>query len=125
MATTRLTGLQVSVFNLSSNYIDDLEDCTISFEVQNEEAKALKDQYDYPWATGRSYTIEATVFVSTAAALCTLAATGSAIVSISYSTGGNAYSGSGLITSASHSASKGALQRQKISIKGQGAPTIV
>lgn len=125
MAITRLTGLNVSVFNISGNYIDDLEDCTVSFEVKDEDAKALKDQFDYPWATGRSWQIEATVFVSTAAALCTLAATGSAQVSISYTTGGNAYSGSGLLTSASHSVAKNALQRQKITIKGQGAPTIV
>jgi hypothetical protein len=117
---SRLTGLAVSVFTLEGNYIDDLEDATVTVNVDSEEAKAIKDQFAYPWATGRSWQLECGVFVSTSATLVALAATGDAQVSISFDTGGNAYSGIGLIKTASHSVGKGALQRQKVTIDGQG-----
>lgn len=121
----RLTGLNVSVFNLSGDYLHDMENCTLSTEVHATEAKGLADEYDYPWATGRAVTLEADVFVSTSAALLTLAATGTAQVSISYNSGGNTYSGQGLITSVNHSNTRDGLQTQKVTIKFQGAPTIV
>ncbi|GEM_PF-6679412 len=120
----RLTNLNVSVFTLGgAQYIDDLEDASISFEIENDEARAIKDQWSYVYATGRSFTVESSVFVSPSAALVALAASGSAQVTFSYVTGGATYAGTGLITSANHSTGRG-LQKQKITIKGQGAPTV-
>lgn len=125
MAINRLSGLDVAVFTVGgTSYINDLENATLSVEVQEEDARAIKDQFSYPWATGRSWTLEADVFVGAAATLLSIAGAGSAQVAVAFDSGGNAYSGTGLVTSASHQVNRGGLQMQKITIKGQGPLTI-
>lgn len=125
MPITRKTGLDVSVFTLGGTaYLADLENATLSVNVDSEDAKGIADDFAYPWATARSWSIEADTFVASAAAILSDAATGDSVVTVAFTTGAGTYSGNALIKSASHSTSRGALQRQKFTLEGQGELTV-
>lgn len=125
MPITRKTGLDVSVFTLGGTaYLADLENATVSVNVDSEDAKGIADAWNYAWATAKGWSIEADTFVATSAAILTDAASGDALVTVAFTTGGNTYSGTALIKTASHSTSRAALQRQKFTLEGQGALTV-
>lgn len=123
MPTVRKTGLSVSTFSAdSTSYLDDLENCTVSIEISEEDARACKDDWAYAWSYGRKWTIEADVFVAAAAAFISQAA-GDGLVAISYNSGANTYAGTGVIH-VDHVMVRDGLQRQRVRVSGQGALTV-
>lgn len=68
--------------------------------------------------------MEASCFVAAAGAFGLQQAGGDAIVAVVFSTGGNNYSGTALVSSASHEVSRSGLQKWSVSLKGQGALTV-
>ena len=122
---TRKSNFDVSVFTIGGTaYLGDLENATLTVNVDSEEAKGIADEWNYAWATAKGWTIEADTFVATTAATLTDAASGDALVTVAFTSGGNTYSGNALIKSATHSVGRASLQRQKFSLEGQGALTI-
>ena len=121
---TRKTGLDVSVFTVGGNaYLGNLDNATLTVTVDTEEAKGISDQWNYPWATARGWSIEADTFVATTAPTLLDAATGDALVTIAFTSGAGTYSGQGIIKTASHSTGNKQLQKEKFTIEGQGALT--
>lgn len=122
---TRRTGLDVSVFTLGGTaYLCALDNATLTVNVDSEDAKGVCDEWNYPWALARNWTIEADIFVEAAAALVTDATSGDAVVTVAFTSGANTYSGTALIKTASHSVSRSSLQRQKVTLEGQGELTV-
>lgn len=125
MPITRQTGLNVSIFNIDGTaYLADLDNATLSLNIESEDARGIADEWSYAWATSKSWSIEAETFVASDAAILADAAAGDSLVTVAFDTGAGAYSGTALIKSASHSASRGALQKQKFSLEGQGTLTV-
>jgi len=125
MSVTRTPGLSVSVYSVGgTSFIDDLENATLSVELSDEDARGIADEWAYAWLTGRAWTLESDVFVNSTAAIFAMAVNGTGQVDISFNTGANNYSGTGVITSSNHQTAKTALQKQKVTIKGQGALTL-
>lgn len=120
--TTRKTGLDVSVFSLGgSSYLYDLDNATLSIEVETEDARGVGDLWSHSWSTSKSWGLDAELFVATSA---TLVADADQLVTVSFNTGANTYTGNGVLKSTSHSVGKSGLQKQSIKIEGQGALTI-
>lgn len=120
--TTRKSGLDVSVFSLGgTDYYCDLDNATLTIEVEHEDARGVCDDWSFAWATSKSWSLDAELFV---AATAPLMADADSLVTISFNSGANTYSGTGLITSASHSAGKSGLQKVSVKIAGQGALTV-
>jgi len=125
MPITRKTGLDVSVFTLGGTaYLADLENATVSVNVESEDARGIADAWSYAWATSKSWSIEAETFIASSAAILADAASGDSLVTVSFTTGAGSYTGNALIKTASHSSNRGALQRQKFTLEGQGALTV-
>lgn len=102
----------------------ELEDATISVEVDTEDAAGVCDDWKYAWSMARSWKIEQTNFVAGTGALGIQLAAGDNQVAVVLNTGGNGYTGTGLVTSGSHSIGRRALQKDVFSIEGQG-PLVV
>jgi hypothetical protein len=120
--TARKSGLNVSVFSVGgTEYLCDLDNASLSVEVEQEDARGVCDEWAFAWATSKSWSIDAELFVSTVAALMTDIIGGDALVTVSFNSGANTYTGTGLLTSGSHSAGKSGLQKLSIKIQGQGA----
>ncbi|MCW5933967.1 MAG: hypothetical protein KIT45_06655 [Fimbriimonadia bacterium] len=123
MPTLRKTGLSVSAFSSdSTSYLDDLENCTVSIEISEEDARACKDGWAYAWSYARRWTIEADVFVAAAAAFMSQSA-GDGLVAISYNSGANTYAGTGVLN-VDHVMVRDGLQKQRVRISGQGEITV-
>ena len=98
---TRKSGLDVSVFTIGGTaYLANLDNATLTINIDSEEAKGIADSWNYPWATAKGWSIEADSFVASAATTLTDAATGDALCTIAFTTGGGTYSGTGLIKTA-------------------------
>ncbi len=123
--SARRSGLNVSVFTLDgTSLLCELEDATVSVEVQDEDGRGVCDEWSYAFSISRAWTIEANLFVAAAGALGVADAAGSNSVAVVFNTGANTYTGNGVITQSQHSVSKGALQKYSITIKGYGALTV-
>lgn len=123
--TSRKSGLDVSVFTLGgSDYLCDLDNASLSVEVEHEDARGVCDEWSFAWATSKSWSLDAELFVASAAALVTDMISGDSIVTVSFNTGANTYTGTGLLTSASHSAGKSGLQKVSVKIQGQGTLSV-
>lgn len=123
--TTRKTGLNISVFSLGgTDYLCDLDNATLSVEVESEDARGVCDEWSFAWATSKSWSIDAELFVTAAASLVTDMISGDSIVTVSFNSGANTYTGTGLLTSGSHSAGKSGLQKLSVKIQGQGALSV-
>lgn len=119
--TTRKSGLSATVFTLGgAEYLCDLDNATLSIEVENEDARGVCDEWSYAWATSKAWSVDAELFVGTNAALITDMISGDSIVTVVLNTGANTYTGTGLLTSGSHSVGKSGLQKLSIKISGQG-----
>ncbi len=121
--STRKTGLQVSVFSLTDDYLCDLESATLEVTVSSEDARGVCDEWSHMWAMSRAWKITAEIFVSDAADLLGVAAD-TAQVTVNFNSGANTYAGTGLITSASHSVDRSSLQKVSVTIEGQGELTV-
>lgn len=119
--SARKTGINVSVFSLGGDsYLCDLEDATLTITSQTEDARGVCDEDSYAWAISRGWELQASIFVASTASLMADVAEGDGQVTVSFNTGANTYTGTGLITNASHSVSKGGLQKMSVTISGQG-----
>ncbi len=128
MAVYRKSGLTVSLFTLeATEFIGDIIDVTVSIEVHDEEASGIGDDWDFAWAVGRNITMEVNAFTGgTSQALSKahlLALAGTSVAAV-YTSGANTYAAQMLVGSGSHSSAKRSLQKQKVTLKGQGVATI-
>ncbi len=122
---TRKTGLDVSVFTVGGTvYLGNLDNATLTVNVESEESKGIADAWTFPWATSKGWSIEADTFIASAATTLTDAATGDALVTIAFTSGAGVYSGTGLIKTASHTVGNKQLQKEKFTVEGQGALAI-
>lgn len=124
--SARRNGLSVTVFTLGGDsYICELENATVSIEVESEDVAGVCDVWGYEWPLTKSWSLECTCWVAgSGATMLKDAADGDAQVAVSFTTGGNAYTGVALITSASHEISRKGHQKWSVTLKGQGALTV-
>lgn len=119
--SARRSGLNVSVFTLDgTSLLCELEDASLSVEVQDEDGRGVCDEWSYAFSISRSWTLEATMFASADGALGVADAADQNSVAVVFNTGANTYTGNGIITQAQHQVSKGSLQKWSVTIKGYG-----
>lgn len=119
--STRKTGLSVSVFTLGGTDLKcSLDNASLSIEVEQEDARGVCDEWSFAWATSKSWSIDAELFVEATAPLMADMISGDALVTVTFNSGANTYTGNGLLTSGSHSVGKSGLQKVSIKIQGQG-----
>ena len=120
-APVRQTGQSVSVFSLGGTaYLQDLDNCTVTVQVKDEDASGIADAWEYAWATKQSVQIESDMFVAHTNYIMPLVGTS---LAVSYNSGAGTYAGQFLLTMDAHSATKTELQKNKFTLKGQGALT--
>jgi len=101
-APVRKTNLDVSVFSIAgTDYLCDLKNCTLEYQVQTEESRGVCTPSSYPWAVGDSWTLQGEIFVNTTASVLSTAFSNS-LVTIVFTTGANSYSGQAQVTSVGH-----------------------
>jgi hypothetical protein len=124
MPLVRRRGIDISIFTLDgTSLLCELEEAEITVEADTEDASGACDEWKYAWANKRSWTLSYKGFVP-ASARGILDAASNSNVTVVFNTGANTYNGVGLMKTASHSVSKSSLQRESISIEGQGELTI-
>lgn len=122
---TRKSGLDVSVFSLGGTaYYCDLDNATLSVEVESEDARGVCDEWSYSWATSKAWSLDAELFVAAAATLISDLVSGDALVTVSINSGANTYTGNALIKSGSHTFGKSGLQKMSVKLEGQGALSV-
>lgn len=122
---TRKSGLDVAVFSLGgTEYLCDLDNATINVEIDEEDARGVCDDWKFAWATAKGWSLDGELFVASVAPLMADIISGDALVTVSFNTGGNTYTGNALIKSAGHSAGKTGLQKVSAKLSGQGALTV-
>lgn len=123
--SARRSGLNVSVWSLDgTSLLCNLEDATVTVDVQDEDGRGVCDSWSYSFAISRAWTIEATMFVDEFGANAVADAANANTVVVVFNTGANNYTGTGTITQAQHLVSNGGLQKQSVTIKGYGALTV-
>lgn len=118
----RKTAEACSVFTIEgTTLIGELMDVTISVSLGDEDASAINEVDDDPVPVSRSTTITGSCFVDVSATLVAKALTADPVVTFVVTTGGNSYSGTGLLSTASHEVKRKSLQKQSFTIKSKGA----
>lgn len=122
--STRLYGANITTCTVDGTaLVTFTSDVTINFEFDTQEAVALQDTWRYPRGIRRAATIDIETFVDTTGVLMTKAIAGVQVTfSIVTGSGGNTYSGSGILTSANHAIPDGP-QTNRATIAVQGALT--
>jgi hypothetical protein len=117
--STRLYGADIALVTVGAEqFVNLVSDVSINYTMDTQEAVALKDNNHFPKPIRSGKTIEIAAFVDTAARLMNVALGGEAIT-FSIQSGGSAYSGTGIITTAGHMIPDGP-QTQKATITVQG-----
>jgi len=121
----RKTGLDVSVFTLgSTTFIDDLQDAELVGNTKTAEGKGIKDRADFPIAVGTGAEIRGNIMVASTASLMSTILTGTALVTVSITTGANAYSCNAILTEVGHRFEREGIQMMRVSLKTQGTVTV-
>ena len=122
--STRLYGANISACTVGGTaLVTFTSNVTINFEFDTQEAVALQDTWHYPVGIRRASTIEIETFVDTTGVLMTKAIAGVQIAfSITTGSGGNTYSGSGILTRSAHAIPDGP-QTNSCTIVVQGVLT--
>ena len=116
----KLKGVSVSVFTVGgANLAGELTDSTISIDISEEDGSGINEFWGESEATGGDWQLTGTALVEDVARLMALAIAANT-VTITYNTGGNAYTGTGIITQSGHQIKRKALQTQSFTVKGKG-----
>jgi hypothetical protein len=122
--SARKRGGSATVFTLDgTNILCEFETAEMSVEITTEDARGACDDWEYAWSISKSWQLTGSLFVADAAFLLAAAA-GDNQITVVFNTGANAYTGTGILTSGSHSVNRSSLQKQSFTIKGQGSLTV-
>jgi hypothetical protein len=122
----RFIAKDATVFTLDSvAMIGTLEEATVEFTVGDEDSAAVNEINEFASPVSRSCRITGSMFVDTGGAkLAVIAAGSDPVVTTTWTTGANSYTGDFLVTTASHMVRKKSLQKQQFTLKSQGAITV-
>lgn len=124
--STRLYGANIDVFSIGgTDYVGRMQNVTINFEFDVQEAVALQDVWRYPRGIRMSWNVEGEMNVDTSSGVMTAAIAGlqvAVVLETGPSTTADRYSGAALLTRASHSLPDGP-QVTTFTLQGQGALT--
>jgi hypothetical protein len=122
----RFAAKDVTVFTLDSNtLITVLDEASIEITLGEEDSAAINEISYFASPVSRTTQITGSAFVDTGGAkLIQIANSTTPQVAVSYTTGGNAYTGTFLVMQAGHQIRKKTLQKQSFTFKSQGAVTI-
>ena len=138
MSFERKHSAVVSLFTLddgveaaAEDYIGDLIDATVTLDVETEDARALTDQFEFPVATAKKWSITANVLSNTSVGQTLLnraqdaAETGGPTVAVVLKTNvtNGVYEGSAWVKSVAHKTSRGALQQYAVTLEGYSTLT--
>lgn len=119
----RITGLAASAFGIGgSSYIGDLVNMDITVQNKTAEGKAITDIDDWPVLTGRAWTATAEMEIPVSGVNMmgtALSATPNGTIAFNGGASGS-YAGTAVITSASHKASREAIQTFNVTLTGRG-----
>lgn len=119
-----LTGLDVTLFSLGGTaMVGMLENATLEVTNATEDAAGVNERWAENTIVGSNWRIEGELNVATVAGILT-EAVGDGAVSVAFETGGNDYTGNGVVETASHQVNRRSLQKQRVSIQGNGALTV-
>jgi len=119
-APIRKDNLDISVFTINgTDYICDMKDCSIEYQVQTEESRGVCSGNSYPWAVSDSWQLSGEIFVNSSASVFSTSFNNS-MVTIVFNTGAGTYTGSAQVTSVSHVVGAAKIQTQHITMQGFG-----
>ena len=123
----RQSNLNITVFSIGgTSYLGTLDSGSLKITTVCKDGSADPDEWEFNYAMGTEYEVEAELFVATSATLLTaIAAAGitGLLVAVSISLGGSVVALPMTLTKGSHTTGEGEFQKQKVSLKGRGAPT--
>lgn len=121
----RIPASALTVFTLGGDsMVCHAEECVINSSIESEDGSCINEVGAEPVAMGRARSISAQGLVDDEAVFMQLIEASNPVVTVAVTSGANTYSGSALITSASHTIARRQLQRQSIELQIIGALSV-
>jgi hypothetical protein len=125
----RLTGLDVSVFNIVGGaYIGELQNVTVRETNKTAEGKGIAEIDDWPVLTGGNWEMTGDLLISGTATLMNVMGTALGMVpvtAVTLTVAGRTYSGTAVITSAEHRMEREGVQTISLTLSGRGSLLLV
>lgn len=114
----------LTVFTLdTASIVCKTNDVTVNIEAQTEDGSCINDVWESQVLTGKRWSIEGSGLIDTTA-FFTGKIDSDPVVTIVFTSGAKNYTGTGILTRATHGVSRRQLQTESFTIAGQGALTI-
>lgn len=119
-------GADVTVWSLGGNtLIGSLKKATLTYNVTEQEGKAVNDTDDYPVGTGRGLEISGEMMLQGSALFMgSINASGQPVVAYSATTGAGTYAGTALLRQVDHTFEVDGIQMMNVRLKSRGAHTV-
>lgn len=118
----RRKATDIQIFTVDQqDMIGEFESGTVHFGTTDVDGSGARDVHDYPVPTKENSHLDVDAQIAQVAVFMPLRAKSVFVV---YNTGAGTYEGQALVATSSHELKKGDVQREKISFKFQGAPTL-
>jgi hypothetical protein len=114
----------ISVWSLGGNsFLGEMENAELIIDNVLEDGSGINERWTDMELAGSSWRVEGEAHVDTIASIVAEAA-GDAILTLSIDTDAGAYTGTGILRTASHQHNRRTAQKQRFTLEGKGALTV-